>query len=175
MSGEPGQSTILHGPSGLTVEFVARSALWAGRGLALEPLAQAADAAFAAVGDGAPAEIVVALADDAQIRVLNKQWAGKDKATDVLSFPAGDPDTGDTERALGDIILAFETLERDARDGGVELGAHASHLVIHGLLHLLGYDHLDDSEAAAMERLETRILARLGLHDPYGLIEETQA
>lgn len=178
MSGQPGQSTPLNEPARLAVDFVARSDLWTERGLDHGPLIAAARAAYAAAGSGAPAEVAVVLADDAQIRVLNREWAGKDKATDVLSFPADDDDMGYDgagERTLGDIVLAFETVERDAGEAGIPLSDHASHLVIHGMLHLLGYDHAMDDEAAAMERLETEILAGLGLHDPYGLTAERRA
>lgn len=172
MSGCPGQSTPLHEPR-LAVAFVARSALWRDSGIAREALAGAARSAYAAAGGGEAAEVALVLSDDAEARRLNREWRGKDKATDVLSFPDGAME-GDT-RALGDIVLAFETVSRDARDTGQRAGDHAAHLVIHGMLHLLGYDHETDAGAAAMERLETDIMASLGLHDPYGLLTETRA
>lgn len=172
MSGCPGQSTPSHEPL-LAVDVVTQSALWAEGGIAHDALANAARTAYAAAGVSGPAEVALALSDDAQVRRLNDQWRGKDKATDVLSFPDGEMD-GET-RSLGDIVLAFETVSRDAQEAGLQIGDHAIHLVIHGMLHLLGYDHDTEQDAAVMERLETGIMAGLGLHDPYGFLAETQA
>jgi probable rRNA maturation factor len=106
------------------------------------------------------------LADDARIRELNRRWRGQDKPTNVLSFPApeGPPDDA---RFLGDIVLAFETVEQEARAEGKPLEHHLAHLAVHGALHLLGYDHERDSDADAMEQRERLILARLGIPDPY--------
>lgn len=175
MSGRPGQSTPLHEPEGLAVEFVTQSALWAEGGIAHAPLEAAARAAYGAAGGRGPAEVALVLSDDARVRGLNREWRGKDAATDVLSFPGGDFAAQGGPRALGDIVLAFETAARDAAGAGAPLTAHASHLVIHGLLHLLGYDHAALGEALAMERLESEIMTRLGLHDPYGLTADTRA
>jgi probable rRNA maturation factor len=113
-----------------------------------------------------PAELSVVLTDDAEQRVLNRDWRGIDKATNVLSFPQIEP-FAPVSGLLGDIILARETLEREAAEQGVSLEDHFTHLVVHGFLHLLGYDHMDDDEALAMEGLETQILASLGVADPY--------
>lgn len=113
-------------------------------------------------------EVAVMLADDARVRELNKEWRGQDKATNVLSFPAAQP-PGATPQPLmlGDIAIAFETTRREAETEGKPFQDHLSHLAIHGFLHLLGYDHLDDDEAEEMESLEREILASLGIADPY--------
>lgn len=161
MTGKPGRSTPSNPAASLSVEIVTRSDLWAEVSCD-GALSRAAGAAYATAGNGRDREVTLVLSSDEEIRGLNLKWAGKDRATDVLSFPADADDT-----ALGDIILAYETVARDAAETGLELPAHASHLVIHGLLHLLGYDHHADAGAAEMEGLETKILAGLGLHDPY--------
>ena len=141
----------------------------------------AARAAFEAaerpeiLGD-APAEMSLVLADDALVQTLNRDYRDKDKPTNVLSFALLD-DLDDTDDVLareqgmpiliGDVILAFETVQREAREQGKSVGDHLTHLVIHGVLHLLGYDHQSDPDADRMERLETSILARMGIADPY--------
>ncbi|MBI4923976.1 MAG: rRNA maturation RNase YbeY [Devosia nanyangense] len=112
------------------------------------------------------AELSIVLTDDAEQRVLNRDWRGIDKSTNVLSFPQIEP-FAPVSGLIGDIILARETLVREAGEQGVSFEDHFSHLVVHGFLHLLGYDHLDDDEALAMEGLETQILASLGVADPY--------
>jgi probable rRNA maturation factor len=109
------------------------------------------------------------LSDDETIARLNGQWRGQDKPTNVLAFPA--PAlyaAGPNERTpLGDIAIAYETLAREAEVNGAAVSDHLSHLVVHGFLHLLGYDHHMDDEAERMERLERDILARMGVDDPY--------
>ena len=114
-------------------------------------------------------------ADDAEVHVLNRDWRGKDKPTNVLSFPmleradllALDPE-GPPE-LLGDVALALETCTREAADKGIPLEHHAAHLIVHGLLHLAGYDHETSPEdAAIMEALEIKALALMGIADPYG-------
>jgi probable rRNA maturation factor len=112
------------------------------------------------------AELSIVLTDDAEQRELNAQWRGIDKPTNVLSFPQIDP-RGPVRGLLGDIVLARETVEREAAEQGVSLADHFTHLVVHGFLHILGYDHLVEDEALAMEGLETQILASLGIADPY--------
>ena len=112
------------------------------------------------------AELSILLTNDAEQHELNQQWRGKDSSTNVLSFPQIEP-FGPVVGILGDITLARETLEREAAEQGVTFEAHFTHLVVHGFLHILGYDHLDDDEATEMESLETRILATLGIDDPY--------
>jgi probable rRNA maturation factor len=112
------------------------------------------------------AEISVLLTDDSEQRELNGQWRGKDSATNVLSFPQIEP-FAPVFGLLGDITLARETLEREASEMGITLEDHFTHLMVHGFLHILGYDHTDDTEALQMESLETQILAGLGVADPY--------
>src|SRR5215217_2462717 len=112
------------------------------------------------------AELSILLTNDTEQRELNEQWRGKDSSTNVLSFPQIEP-FGTVVGLLGDITLARETLIREAEEQGVSFEAHFTHLVVHGFLHILGYDHLDDDEATAMESLETSILATLGIDDPY--------
>lgn len=118
------------------------------------------------------AELAVTLADDARVRELNSEWRAKDKPTNVLTFPAFEPEEMADAPMLGDVILAFETVAREARDEGKSLPDHVSHLVIHGVLHLFGHDHIDDADADEMEAIETRALARLGVADPYSALPE---
>jgi probable rRNA maturation factor len=117
-------------------------------------------------------ELSIVLADDAMVQGLNRDWRGKDQPTNVLSFAALDDDEAPLVEGapllLGDVILAYETCAAEAREQGKPLADHFGHLVIHGVLHLLGYDHMDDEEAAEMESLETTLLAALGIPDPYG-------
>lgn len=107
------------------------------------------------------------LASDAQVRILNRDWRGMDKPTNVLSFPRGPGPLAGKEAHLGDIAIARETLRREAQELGIPPGDHFRHLVLHGLLHLLGFDHETDAEADEMEALERRILATIGVPDPY--------
>ncbi|SEP59010.1 probable rRNA maturation factor [Devosia sp. YR412] len=112
------------------------------------------------------AELSILLTNDEEQHALNKEWRGKDSSTNVLSFPQIEP-FDPVVGILGDITLARETLIREADEQGVSFEAHFTHLVVHGFLHILGYDHLDDEEAEEMESLETAILATLGIDDPY--------
>lgn len=112
------------------------------------------------------AELSIVLMDDSDQQELNKQWRGFDKPTNVLSFPQIEP-FAPVVGILGDITLARETLEREAAELGKSFTDHYTHLVVHGFLHILGYDHIDENEALVMERLETQILATLGIDDPY--------
>jgi probable rRNA maturation factor len=113
------------------------------------------------------AEIAVLLADDARIREVNRQWRTKDKPTNVLSFPGAPPAKITQTPFLGDIILAFETMAAEAVAEDKPLEDHMMHLVVHGVLHLLGYDHMTPGEAERMEKLESSILASLDIPDPY--------
>lgn len=113
----------------------------------------------------APYEITIALTDDAQMRDLNRTWRNKDQPTNVLSFPAGEA-PGESG-ALGDVVIAYGTTQREAEEAGITLTDHVSHLVVHGVLHLLGFDHRNDAEAKQMEDLERLALASLGIADPY--------
>ena len=121
-----------------------------------------------------PTELGVTFTDDAAIRVLNAQWRGQDKPTNVLSFPAF-PEGGDVlPPMLGDIVLARETIEREAALDGKPFDHHLTHLVVHGLLHLLGFDHETDDEAEEMEATERLVLASLAIPDPYALSEDPE-
>lgn len=110
-------------------------------------------------------EVSVLLSDDAGVQILNRRWRNQDKPTNVLSFPA--TVLPGQSLHLGDIVLAFETAMREAQNESKKPGDHISHLVLHGFLHLLGYDHLTDTDAATMEALERAALAKLGIADPY--------
>lgn len=145
---------------------------------ALLPFARAALAAgLDAPMPAAGAELCIVLTDDATVRDLNREYRGKDAPTNVLSFALTDGEDEDDDDAapagidlplmLGDIFLALETVRREAADQGKPARDHALHLVVHGVLHLLGHDHLTETDATAMERLETGILAALGIADPY--------
>jgi probable rRNA maturation factor len=118
-------------------------------------------------------ELSVVLTNDEEVRGLNAEWRGKDKPTNVLSFPQVEPEelddaaTPGPELMLGDIVLARETCAQEAEEKALPLPDHAAHLLVHGTLHLLGYDHMDDETAEDMEAREIRALARLGLANPY--------
>jgi probable rRNA maturation factor len=107
------------------------------------------------------------LSDDATVQNLNRQFRHQDKPTNVLSFPDGNVDSESGQTYLGDIILAFETLVREAAAQNKLFSDHAQHMLVHGVLHLLGYSHDDDEDAAHMEHLERTILAAVGIPDPY--------
>lgn len=161
MSDEPGSSSI-------DIEIVTLDQQWSGT------LSGCADvalrAARAAIGDlaGESGEISVVLADDPRVRALNREYRGQDKPTNVLSFPNMEaPPAAGGGRLLGDVVLARETLKREAQEQHKSLEDHLAHLVVHGVLHLLGYDHEEAAEAAEMEACERRILADLGIADPY--------
>lgn len=134
----------------------------------IEALPDAADLARAAAvatlaNEGVVEGLTLLLADDAAVRELNARFRGKDAATNVLSFPAA----SNPERHLGDVALAFGVCRREAEAQRKALGHHLQHLTVHGVLHLLGYDHMGDDEAEAMEGLERAVLAGLGVPDPY--------
>ena len=114
-------------------------------------------------------EVSLLLTDDATIRDLNARWRGKDRPTNVLSFPAmGEEETGgDGPVLLGDVVIALETTCAEASDEGLAVETHLSHLLVHGVLHLRGHDHEDDHEAAIMEARESQIMRELGFPDPY--------
>jgi len=159
------------------VEVDARDPAWVAQCPDAEQLARAA--ARLALGCGMRAvgiaprtrfELSVVLTGDAEQRRLNRDWRGIDRSTNVLAFPAWNPDAPgppDAPMLLGDVVLAFETVVREAEEQQITLADHLAHLIVHGVLHLLGYDHQTDAAAAAMETEETFILASLGVADPY--------
>ena len=128
---------------------------------------RAAAAALSGGGSDSAVEVSIALADDGQLQRLNRDYRGQDKPTNVLSFPADAPNDTGQPRLLGDVVVARETLFAEARQQGKPVSDHLTHLVVHGVLHLLGLDHESDPQAEAMQALETGILARLGVPDPY--------
>ncbi|MCW5647065.1 MAG: rRNA maturation RNase YbeY, partial [Sphingopyxis sp.] len=145
------------------LDWEARAAEAVAAALALTP--------YATLANAAPlVEVAVRLTDDAEVQALNRDFRGKDKPTNVLSFPQVQDDlleglanSDDGEILLGDIVLARETCAREADEKAISVTDHATHLIVHGTLHLLGYDHMDDASASAMEALETKALASLGI------------
>ena len=152
----------------LGVEVVRHDEAWSDAKIGDAALKRAAQAGFAAAPPRAPGnyEVAIVLTDDAEMRVLNRTWRGKDTPTNVLSFPA-DEDISEPG-FLGDVVLAFETVRAEAREQAISLADHAAHLVVHGVLHLIGFDHADHTAAERMEDLERKALASLGIADPYG-------
>jgi probable rRNA maturation factor len=153
------------------VDLVVENADWESIAGLEAAITEAARHAFLAgsLSPAPSARATVALLSDAEVRALNAQFRGKDMATNVLSFPPGSfatPDPG-AIKELGDIALAYETMVGEARESGIALLDHVRHLVVHGILHLLGHDHETECDAELMEALETRILADLGVADPY--------
>ncbi|TVQ58265.1 MAG: rRNA maturation RNase YbeY [Rhodobacteraceae bacterium] len=153
----------------MLVETLVEGGDWAALGDAAALAEAAARAALAEAGVAAEGrEISLLLTDDAAIADLNRRFRGKDGPTNVLSWPAGEGAAPPGEPSpLGDIALAAETVAREAAERGLALRDHVAHLIVHGALHLLGYDHEEDDDAEAMERLERRALARIGVADPY--------
>ncbi|MFC0284520.1 rRNA maturation RNase YbeY [Camelimonas abortus] len=154
------------------IDVVSESPLWDGLP---DAAALAGRAALAAVaGTGVPvmdgAEISILLADDATLRELNRTWRDRDRPTNVLSWPAAEREALATSPVCGDIAISWETLAREAGEEGKSVADHFTHLVVHGVLHLLGYDHETDEEAEEMEGLEVQILAGLGVADPYATV-----
>ena len=160
------------------IEVLTEDARWTVAGLAaLADLA--CNAALAELSLNADYEISLLACDDARVAKLNTEFRGKPTPTNVLSWPSEDraalipglipqlPDGAPHELELGDIALAYETCAREAQEAEKSFQDHVTHLLIHGTLHLLGFDHINDPDAALMEGLETRILAKIGIEDPY--------
>ncbi|HTT47545.1 MAG TPA: rRNA maturation RNase YbeY [Pseudolabrys sp.] len=147
-----------------SVDIQVQSPLWRAETAAEQTVREAIAVAAAALSTGA-GEVAILLTDDEAIRALNRQWRGIDKPTNVLSFPAAKPGVG--VRFLGDIVIAYETLKRECNGEGRPFLHHLAHLTVHGFLHLVGYDHQADAEADKMEGLESKIMARLKMPDPY--------
>jgi len=144
------------------IDIQVQSPLWSAQPLA-EQTVCAAIAGAAAMLSTAGGELSIVLTDDSAMRALNRQWRGIDKPTNVLSFPAAKAGG----KMLGDIVIAYETLDRECAEEGRVFMHHLAHLTVHGYLHLIGYDHATDSEADAMEALESKILRGLNMPDPY--------
>jgi probable rRNA maturation factor len=149
---------------GCKIDVLVESGLWKEPRTVKSLVRRAIKEAAAAVSTSG-AELAIVLTSDSAIRLLNRDWRGTDAATNVLSFPTetigGDPPL------IGDIILAFETVAREARAEGKPFAHHVAHLTVHGFLHLNGYDHERREDAEAMEQLERKILQRLAIPDPY--------
>jgi probable rRNA maturation factor len=160
-SGEPSQRAAF------SVEVIRHGGIWEQSGINDATVILAAHAAFAEAPPQTPAhyEATIVLTDDTEMRDLNRAWRSKDQPTNVLSFPSGDAPC--EPGALGDIVIAYETVRKEAEDDGIALEDHVSHLVVHGVLHLLGFDHLQQDEAEKMEDLERKALASTGIADPY--------
>ena len=150
----------------LTVDLAVEDPAWTAVSDLHTLVERAVAAALAEAGVAADedTELSCLFCDDGTIQGLNRQWRGQDKPTNVLSFPTEGPGA---EVMLGDIAVAFGTVRREAEAEGKRIEDHVAHLVIHGTLHLIGEDHETPAEAEAMEALETRAMARLGLADPY--------
>jgi probable rRNA maturation factor len=166
------------------IDILVKSSLWLQeRGIRAVLRDAITQAAWATGSDG---ELAIVLSDDEAVRALNRDWRRKDQSTNVLSFPAVCAAKGnkskarqvsqkqkrpraaaDARRCLGDIVIAYETAGREAKAEGKPLRDHVAHLAVHGFLHLVGYDHEGDAEAAAMEALEIAVLGRIGVPDPY--------
>jgi len=163
MSGEPAQAATTDGA--LTIDILVQSPLWQREPEAESTVMRAVSAAANRLSTRG-GEVAIVLTDDSAIRTLNRDWRGFDKPTNVLSFPAAKTG-GEMPAMLGDIVIAYETLTRECSDEGKPFSHHLAHLAVHGFLHLAGHDHDNDRDAEAMERLETEILSRLGVPDPY--------
>lgn len=154
-------------PQPVSIEIAVESPLWQahpGMNAALRRAIRAAAAAVTLTG----VEVSLVLTCDTRIRDLNRRWRGQDKPTNVLSFPVSSCQAGMlTPRLLGDVVIAYETTQREAGAQRKPLAHHVAHLAVHGFLHLIGYDHAGAEAAQAMERIETLILAGLQVPDPY--------
>jgi probable rRNA maturation factor len=170
--GGPSRNSAVRGSgSRLDVAVVRHAETWRTARVTDAMLARAARAGVAAAAPARPGtcEVSILLTDDAEMRALNRTWRGKDAATNVLSFPASNTLACDSSepRLLGDVALGYETTVKEAQAMGTALSDHVAHLVVHGVLHLLGFDHMEEGEAEKMETLERRALASLGIADPY--------
>ena len=167
----------------LTLEVTVATGGWREAVVAPEEVAaRAARAAYTAASPdfGRSSEAAVVLTDDAEVQILNRDFRYEDRATNVLSFPAFNEDDiarlpADVPLILGDVVIALETATAEARAEAKTAADHLSHLVVHGMLHLLGHDHETDEEAIIMERLEVDILDELGVADPYVVADEAAA
>jgi probable rRNA maturation factor len=154
----------------LQIDIAVEAGDWPDESVLGDKAERACTATFAELGiEPSQSELSLVFTDDASIQNLNREWRGKDKPTNVLSFPAFEVALVDAlPPMLGDVILAFETVSREAALEDKPFEHHLTHLLVHGLLHLLGYDHENDADAEEMEGLERKILERLSVPDPYG-------
>jgi probable rRNA maturation factor len=152
--------------SPLQIDIQMQSPLWDAQPLAAQTI-RAAIGAAASILSTAGGEVSIVLTNDSAIRDLNRGWRGIDKPTNVLSFPVSSQTISGETRLLGDIVIAYETLERECDDENRMFLHHLAHLAVHGFLHLIGYDHQTDVQAEEMEGLESKIMMRLNLPDPY--------
>ena len=151
-------------PNAIAIDVLIESDLWK-KAPDAGSIACGAIAGAAALLPTPGAELAIVLTDDTAIRLLNRTWRGVDAATNVLSFPT--KDAAGEPPLIGDIVLAYETIAAQARADDKPFANHLAHLVVHGFLHLLGYDHLRNKDAEAMERAERDVLRRLAIPDPY--------
>jgi probable rRNA maturation factor len=150
----------------VAVEVLRRADAWSETSVNDALLKRAARAAIiAAMPKPGAYQLTLLLSDDSEMRELNRTWRGKYASTNVLSFPASD--AAIEPGFIGDVVLAQETVRKEAREQAIPLEDHVAHLVVHGVLHLLGYDHEQDEDAEQMEILERKALASLGIADPY--------
>ena len=186
-AGKPKATSAAQSGATLTIDVIVRSQQWRQGVAELTPLCvETARRAYAvaggdAGGDDGDAQVSIVLTSDRAVQALNRTFRGHDQATNVLSFPtapapaavpAGCPPP---PRLLGDVVIAFGTTAAEAAAAGKDLGDHLRHLIVHGILHVLGYDHQTEGDAATMERLEAAILACFGVSDPYASAAEHPA
>ncbi len=152
-------------PSTGVIETDLRDARWAAALENAPNLAQACADQLGKIADRPLGDATVVLADDGLLRDLNHRFRRKNSPTNVLAFPDGDAASG--RRYAGDVVLSYDRCAEEARAAGRSFADHAAHLMVHGLAHLMGFDHVEDADAVVMERLEAKVLARLGVPDPY--------
>lgn len=170
----------MNAPASFDIDLVVNHQPWDKTGIDLQGFANEVIGFTLTMADlpdelqGRAIEICVVLTDDGEIHALNRDYRGMDKPTNVLSFANLDSDSATEELAqadlpfaLGDIIIAWETMQREALEQNKEFLAHLRHMMVHGTLHLLGYDHMDEEEAAEMEGLEVKILEKMNIENPY--------
>jgi len=162
-----GPSAAAEGPTGVEIDLLLEAGAWPPEPELAAIARRAVDGVLAEIGAKQSSELSLVFSDDAHVRTLNADWRGKDKSTNVLSFPAFPGGPAGVRPMLGDVVLAAETVAAEALAEGKPLAHHISHLIVHGILHLIGYDHESDAEAEEMEELERRILAGLDIPDPY--------
>jgi probable rRNA maturation factor len=151
------------------LDILVEAGEWPSKARLRKIAARVIEAAAIRLGRDLPevAELSIVFTDDAHIKSLNRKFRQKNKPTNVLSFPGAPAANGGIGPILGDVVLAQETVSKEAAAEGLTLEAHLAHLILHGFLHILGYDHEDDGEAQIMEGLETAILGGIGIADPY--------